>query len=109
MYYMPEHKSKVKDYRIVHSIPNHCKGIFILVSCTLWFLQSLVLQSLMSFSLYVLNKSEKRALIILVSMNEWVAVFILLKWLIQCQVEDPIVNVTLRGTIFLCKAEDSFR
>ena len=73
------------------------------------FLRSLVLQSLMSFPLYVLNKSEKRALIILVSMYEWVAVFILLKWLIQCQVEDPIVNVTLRGTIFLWKAGDSFR
>lgn len=73
------------------------------------FLRSLVSQRLMSFPLYVLNKSEKRALIILVSMYEWVAVFILLKWLIQCQVEDPIVNVTLRGTIFLWKAEDSFR
>lgn len=73
------------------------------------FLHSLVSQRLMSFPLYVLNKSEKRALIILVSMYEWVAVFILLKWLIQCQVEDPIVNVTLRGTIFLWKAEDSFR
>ena len=73
------------------------------------FLHSLVLQSLMSFLLYVLNKSEKRALIILVSTYEWVALFILLKWLIQCQVEDPIVNVTLRGTIFLWKAEDSFR
>lgn len=75
----------------------------------LQFLHGLVLQSLMSFSLYVLNKSEKRALIILVSMHEWLAVFILLKWLIQCQVEDPIVNVTLRGTIFLWKTEDSFR
>ena len=63
----------------------------------------------MNFALYVLNKSEKRALIILVSMREWDAVFILLKWLIQCQVQDPIVNVRLRGTIFLWKAEDSFR
>lgn len=109
LYYLHQHKNKEKDYRIVHSIPNHCKGIFICVSCMLRFLHSLVLQSLMSFPLYVLNKSEKRALIILVSMHEWVAVFILLKWLIQCQVEDPIVNVTLRGTIFLWKAEDSFR
>lgn len=109
VYYLHEHKNKEKDYRIVHSIPNHCKGIFIWVSCMLRFLRSLVSQSLMSFPLYVLNKSEKRALIILVSMYEWVAVFILLKWLIQCQVEDPIVNVTLRGTIFLWKAEDSFR
>lgn len=75
----------------------------------LQFLHSLVLQSLMSFPLYVLNKGEKRALIILVSINEWVAVFILLKWLIQCQVVDPIVNVTLRRTIFLWKARDSFR
>lgn len=73
------------------------------------FLRSLVSQSLMSSPLYILNKGEKRALIILVSMYEWVAVFILLKWLIQCQVEDPIVNVTLRGTIFLWKAEDSYR
>lgn len=73
------------------------------------FLHSLVSQSLMSSPLYILNKGEKRALIILVSMYEWVAVFILLKWLIQCQVEDPIVNVTLRGTIFLWKAEDSYR
>ncbi len=109
VYYFQEHKNKEKDYRIVHSIPNHCKGIFIWVSCMLRFLHSLVSQSLMSFPLYVLNKSEKRALIILVSVYEWVAVFILLKWLIQCQVEDPIVNVTLRGTIFLWKAEDSFR
>lgn len=109
LYYLHQHKNKEKDYRIVHSIPNHCKGIFICVSCMLRFLHSLVSQSLMSFPLYVLNKSEKRALIILVSMHEWVAVFILLKWLIQCQVEDPIVNVTLRGTIFLWKAEDSFR
>ena len=75
----------------------------------LQFLHSLVSQGLMSFPLYILNKAEKRALIILVSIYEWVAVFILLKWLIQCQVEDPIVNVTLRGTIFLWKAEDSFR
>lgn len=73
------------------------------------FLHSLVLQSLMSSSLYILNKGEKRALIILVGIYEWAAVFILLKWLIQCQVEDPIVNVTLRGTIFLWKAENSFR
>ncbi len=109
VYYLHVHKNKEKDYRIVHSIPKHCKGIFIWLSCMLRFLHSLVSQSLMSFPLYVFNKSEKRALIILVSMYEWVAVFILLKWLIQCQVEDPIVNVTLRGTIFLWKAEDSFR
>lgn len=75
----------------------------------LQFLHSLVSQSLMSSPLYVLNKSEKRALIILESMHEWRTLFILLKWLIQCQVEDPIVSVTLRGTIFLWKAEDSFR
>lgn len=62
----------------------------------LWFLRGLVLQSLMSSPLYILNKGEKRALIILVAAHEWTAVFILLKWLIQCQVEDPVVNVTLR-------------
>lgn len=109
MYYLHKHENKEKDYGIVHSIPSHCKGIFICVSCMLRFLHSLVSQSLMSFPLYVLNKSEKRALIILVSIHEWVTVFILLKWLIQCQVEDPIVNVTLRGAIFFWKAEDSFR
>lgn len=86
---------------IVHSIPNDCKGTFIWISCVLRFLRSLVLQRLMSIPLCVFNKSEKRALIILVSKYEWDAVFILLKWLIQCQVEDPILNVTLRGTIFL--------
>ena len=109
VYYLHVHKNEGKDYRIVHSIPNHCKGIFIWVSCVLRFLHSLVSQSLMSSPLYILNKGEKRALIILVAMYEWAAVFILLKWLIQCQVEDPIVSVTLRGTIFLWKAEDSFR
>lgn len=62
----------------------------------------------MSSPLYVLNKGEKRPLIILESVHEWDVVFILLKWLIQCQVDDPIVNVTLRGTIFLWKTEDSF-
>lgn len=102
-------KNSEECSRIAHSSPNHCKGIFICVSCVLQFLRSLVLQSLMSSPLYFLNKSEKRALIILVSMHEWGTLFILLKWLIQCQVEDPIVNVTLRGTIFLWKAEDSFR
>lgn len=29
VYYLHTHKNKEKDYRIVHSIPNHCKGIFI--------------------------------------------------------------------------------
>ena len=75
----------------------------------LQFLWSLALQSHMSLSLFLLNKGEKRPLIILVSVYEWLTVSIILKWLIQCQVKDPIVNVTLRGTIFLWKARDSSR
>lgn len=70
LYYLHEYKNGEKYHRIAHSIQNHCKGIFICVSCMLQFLHSLVSQSLMSSPLYVLNKSEKRALIILVSMHE---------------------------------------
>lgn len=96
-----EKRGKKRGSRFVHSIPNDCKGTFIWISCVLRFLRSLVLQRLMSIPLCVFNKSEKRALIILVSKYEWDAVFILLKWLIQCQVEDPTLNEILRGTIFL--------
>lgn len=45
-------KNEEDDYIVVHSIPSHCKGIFICVSCILQFLHSPVWQSIMS-SLYM--------------------------------------------------------
>lgn len=43
------HIKKIKKgFGIVHSTPNHCKGIFIWVSCVLRFLHGLVSQSRMS-------------------------------------------------------------